>query len=59
MVAILSDRLALPAGAQRFTFGEITAEAERAVLERRVCGVATATELAYNNAYCGVIVIRR
>ncbi len=45
-------------GTQRFTFGEITAEGERAVLEWRVQGVASATGRDYDNEYCGVFVIR-
>jgi uncharacterized protein len=45
-------------GTQRFTFGEITAEGDRAVLEWRVRGTASATGRPYDNAYCGVFVIR-
>ena len=45
-------------GTQRFTFGDITAEGDRAVLEWRVTGVASATAKAYDNSYCGVFVIR-
>lgn len=45
-------------GTQSFTFGEITAEGDRAVLEWQVRGIASATGLAYDNAYCGVFVIR-
>jgi uncharacterized protein len=44
-------------GTQSFTFGEITAEADRAVLEWHVQGVASATGRPYDNAYCGVFVI--
>lgn len=43
---------------QSFTFGAITAEGERAVLEWRVQGVATATGKRYDNDYCAVFVIR-
>jgi ketosteroid isomerase-like protein len=45
-------------GTQQFSFGAITAEGERAVLEWRVHGVAAATGLDYDNEYCGVFVIR-
>lgn len=45
-------------GTQRFTFGEITAEGDRAVLEWQVTGTATATGKPYANEYCGVFVIR-
>jgi len=45
-------------GTQTFTFGEITAEGDRAVLEWRVRGIASATGLHYDNAYCGVFRIR-
>jgi uncharacterized protein len=45
-------------GTQSFTFGKITAEGDRAVLEWRVQGTATATGLPYDNDYCGVFVVR-
>lgn len=45
-------------GTQQFAFGDITAEGERAVLEWRVRGIATATGRAYDNEYCGVFVVR-
>jgi len=45
-------------GTQSFTFGEITADADRAVLEWRVRGIASATGRKYDNAYCGVFRIR-
>ena len=45
-------------GTQSFTFGEITAEADRAVLEWRVRGIAAATGRTYDNAYCGVFRVR-
>jgi uncharacterized protein len=45
-------------GTQHFTFGDITAEGDRAVLEWQVTGAAAATGLPYDNAYCGVFVIR-
>jgi uncharacterized protein (TIGR02246 family) len=45
-------------GTQSFTFGEITAEADRAVLEWRVRGISSATGRKYDNAYCGVFRIR-
>jgi uncharacterized protein (TIGR02246 family) len=45
-------------GTQRFSFGDITAEGERAVLEWRVTGESAATGLPYDNEYCGVFVIR-
>ena len=45
-------------GTQSFTFGEITAEADRAVLEWRVRGIASATGRDYDNAYCGVFRVR-
>jgi ketosteroid isomerase-like protein len=44
-------------GTQRFTFGDITAEGERAVLEWRVQGIAAASGKSYDNAYCAVFVI--
>jgi hypothetical protein len=46
------------AGTQRFSFGEIAADGDRAVLEWKVSGVASATGKAYDNSYCGVFVIR-
>lgn len=45
-------------GTQEFSFGEITAEEDRAVLEWNVRGVAAATGRSYDNDYCGVFVIR-
>jgi uncharacterized protein len=45
-------------GTQKFSFGEITADDDRAVLEWRVSGIAAATGEAYDNSYCGVFVIR-
>jgi ketosteroid isomerase-like protein len=45
-------------GSQRFEFGQITAEGDRAVLEWRVTGTGAATGLAYDNSYCGVFVVR-
>lgn len=45
-------------GTQSFTFGDITAEGDRAVLEWCVRGTASATGKAYDNEYCGVFVIR-
>ena len=45
-------------GTQSFTFGEITAEGDRAVLEWQVRGIASATGKPYDNEYCGVFVIR-
>jgi NADPH:quinone reductase-like Zn-dependent oxidoreductase/ketosteroid isomerase-like protein len=45
-------------GTQRFQFGQITAEGDRAVLEWRVTGVGAASGLAYDNSYCGVFVVR-
>lgn len=45
-------------GTQDFTFGDITAEEDRAVLEWSVRGVSSATGRAYDNDYCGVFVIR-
>ena len=45
-------------GTQSFSFGEITAEADRAVLEWRVRGIASATGRDYDNAYCGVFQVR-
>ena len=45
-------------GTQRFTFGEITAEGDRAVLEWQVQGIASATGKRYDNEYCAVFVIR-
>jgi uncharacterized protein (TIGR02246 family) len=45
-------------GTQRFSFGDITAEGDRAVLEWNVTGVAAATGRTYDNDYCGVFVVR-
>jgi ketosteroid isomerase-like protein len=45
-------------GTQRFSFGDITAEGERAVLEWRVQGIAAATGKSYDNVYCGVFLFR-
>ena len=45
-------------GTQRFSFGDITAEADRAVLEWRVTGVASASGKPYDNEYCAVFVVR-
>jgi hypothetical protein len=45
-------------GTQHFRFGQITADADRAVLEWRVRGTASATGLVYDNAYCGVFRMR-
>jgi uncharacterized protein (TIGR02246 family) len=45
-------------GTQEFSFGEITAEDDRAVLEWSVRGVATANGRSYDNDYAGVFVVR-
>ena len=45
-------------GTQHFSFGAITVEGERAVLEWRVQGIGAATGRDYDNEYCGVFVIR-
>lgn len=45
-------------GTQSFSFGDITAEGERVVLEWHVRGTATATGHTYDNDYCGVFIIR-
>ncbi len=45
-------------GTQSFSFGDLTVQADRAVLEWRVQGVAAATGLRYDNRYCGVFVVR-
>jgi ketosteroid isomerase-like protein len=45
-------------GTQSFSFGDITADGERAVLEWRVTGTSSATGRQYDNEYCGVFVIR-
>jgi uncharacterized protein len=45
-------------GTQEFSFGELIAEEDRAVLEWNVRGVAAATGRCYDNDYCGVFVIR-
>jgi uncharacterized protein (TIGR02246 family) len=45
-------------GTQRFSFGEITTERDRAVLEWNVQGIGAATGRPYDNDYCGVFVIR-
>jgi len=59
IVEFLCDAASLYApDTQSFSFGDITAEGERAVLEWRVTGQSAATGLAYANEYCGVFVIR-
>ncbi|MFC4949637.1 nuclear transport factor 2 family protein [Pseudonocardia sp. GCM10023141] len=45
-------------GTQEFTFGDIVAGADRAVLEWSVRGRGAATGLDYANEYCGVFVVR-
>lgn len=45
-------------GTQQFSFGEITAEGDRAVLEWRVRGTASATGKAYDNEYCALFRVR-
>lgn len=45
-------------GTQEFSFGEITAEGDRAVLEWSVRGVAAANGRPYDNDYAGVFVVR-
>jgi ketosteroid isomerase-like protein len=45
-------------GTQAFSFGEITAEADRVVLEWHVQGVTAATGRAYDNDYCAVFRVR-
>lgn len=45
-------------GTQRFTFGEVLADGETAILEWNVIGVAAATGLTYDNDYCGLFTIR-
>jgi ketosteroid isomerase-like protein len=45
-------------GSQAFRFGPTTVEGDRAVLEWQVTGTAAATGLPYDNAYCGVFVVR-
>jgi ketosteroid isomerase-like protein len=45
-------------GTQSFTFGEVTVQDDRAVLEWNVRGVGAATGKPYDNDYCGVFVIR-
>lgn len=45
-------------GTLSFTFGEMTAEGERVVLEWRAQGIAAATGKRYDNTYCGIFVIR-
>lgn len=45
-------------GTQRFTIGLMTAEGDRAALEWQVQGIASATGKPYDNAYCGLFVIR-
>ena len=42
-------------GTQTFTFGQVTVEADRAVLEWRVRGTASATGREYDNAYCAEV----
>lgn len=41
-------------GTQAFEFGKVTAEGNRAVLEWKVTGTASATGKAYDNNYCGI-----
>lgn len=45
-------------GTQSFTFGPMTVEEDRAVLEWRVRGTGAATGLAYDNAYSATFVVR-
>lgn len=44
-------------GTQSFTFGDISAQSSRAVLEWQVKGIATRTGEVYDNDYCGVFVV--
>jgi uncharacterized protein len=55
---LLSAGVLYMAGTQSFEFGSITVEDERAVLEWTVRGTSAATGEQYDNAYCGVFVIR-
>lgn len=45
-------------GTQSFAFGEITAEADRAVLEWRIRGIAAVTGRNYDDTYCGAFRVR-
>jgi uncharacterized protein len=45
-------------GTQTFTFGDITSENDRAVLEWNVRGTAAATGKPYDNDYCGIFIVR-
>jgi hypothetical protein len=45
-------------GTQQFTFGKVTAEGDRAVLEWHVRGTASATGKAYDNDYCAIFGVR-
>lgn len=45
-------------GTQSFEFADILVDGNRAVLEWRVRGVASASGLSYDNDYCGVFEIR-
>jgi ketosteroid isomerase-like protein len=45
-------------GTQKFTFGDVLADGETAILEWNVTGVGAATGLRYDNDYCGVFTIR-
>lgn len=45
-------------GTQKFTFGDVIADGETAVLEWHVTGTGTATNEPYDNDYCGIFTIR-
>jgi ketosteroid isomerase-like protein len=45
-------------GTQQFTFRDIVAEGDTAVLEWGVTGTASTSGKSYDNEYCGVFVIR-
>lgn len=46
-------------GSHSLSFGAVVANGETAVLEWGVTGIGARTRLPYDNAYCGVFVIRR
>lgn len=44
-------------GTQKFTFGDVLADGQTAILEWNVTGTAAATGLTYDNDYCAIFTI--
>lgn len=55
-LATAMGRLFAP-GTQKFTFGQVLADGDTAILEWNVTGVGAATGLTYDNSYCGLFEI--